>query len=140
MHKQLILFFLLTTVAFSITIEDAIMLKYGSYISSALLFIVLLFSFLLYWTLHYKRLAKNLKEELNVINEALKTMQGRLQKNELLGMQNIHELENKIVELKQKEKSLEDNLKEGLKSQVVTKIEEYQSKRATQIDRLSIHG
>ena len=140
MHKQLILFFLLTTVAFSMTIEEAIMLKYGSYISSSLLFIVLLLAFLFYWTFHYKKLAKNLKEELNVRNEALKTIQGRLQKNEVSGIQNIHELENKIVELQQKTKSLEDNLKEGLKSQVVTKIEEYQAKRATQIERLSIHG
>jgi len=140
MHKQLILFFLLTTVAFSMTIEEEIMLKYGSYISSSLLFIVLLLAFLFYWTFHYKKLAKNLKEELNVRNEALKTIQGRLQKNEVSGIQNIHELENKIVELQQKTKSLEDNLKEGLKSQVVTKIEEYQAKRATQIERLSIHG
>lgn len=140
MQKQLIILFFLTTFSFSITIEGAIMLKYGSYISSSLLFIVLLISFLLYWTFHYKKSSKNLKEELNIRNEALKTIQGRLQKNEMLTMKNIHEFENQILELKQKIKRLEDNLKEGLKSQVITKMEEYQLKRAKQLDRLSIKG
>jgi uncharacterized membrane protein len=140
MRKQLIIFFSLTTFSFSITIGEAIMLEYGSYISSSLLFITLLIVFLLYWTFYYKKEAKNLKEELNVKNEALKTMQGRMQKGEVLSIQNEHDLEKQMLELKQVIKSLENNLKEGLKSQVVAKLEEYQKKRTKQMGRLDIKG
>ena len=138
MKKQLFILLFLTTLSFSISIQEAMMIKYGSYISASALFLVLLISFLLYWTFRYKKEVKNLKEELNVRNEALKTMQGRVQKTEVSSMQNIHELEKQILEQNQTIKSLENNLKEGLKSQVITKIEEYQVKRAKQMDRLDI--
>lgn len=138
MQKQLIIFFFLTTVSFSITIGEAVMLEYGSIISSSLLFIVLFLSFLLYWTFYYKKETRKLTEELSVRSEALKTMQGRIQKNEVLRIQDEHEVEKQILELKQTINSLENNLKEGLKSQVVVKIEEYQKKRVKQMDRLDI--
>ena len=138
MKKQLFILLFFTTFSFSISIQEAMMIKYGSYISASALFLVLLISFLLYWTFRYKKEVKNLREELNVRNEALKTMQGRVQKTEVSSMQNKHELEKQILEQNQTIKSLENNLKEGLKSQVITKIEEYQVKRAKQMDRLDI--
>lgn len=138
MQRQLFLLLFLTTLSFSISIQEAMMIKYGSYISASALFIVLLISFLLYWTLRYKKEVKKLKEELMVANEVLRTMQGRMQKSEVTNIQNEHEFEKKILELKQTVQSLENNLKEGLKSQVVTKVEEYQKKRTKQMDRLDI--
>jgi len=138
MQKQLILFFFLTTLSFSITIEEAMMIEYGSYISASALFLVLLLGFLLYWTFHYKKLVKKLKEELNVGNEALKTIQGRVQKSEVASIQNEHEFEKQVLSLKQTIIRLESNLKEGLKSQVVAKVEEYQRKRTKEMDRLDI--
>ncbi len=138
MYKQLILFFFFTTSSFSITIEEAMMIEYGSYISALLLFVFLLIAFLLYWTFQYKKSSKSLKEELNVRNEALKTIQGRMQKYEVKSMQNEHLLEKQLLELKQTINTLENNLKEGLRSQVVSKIEEYQKKRTKQMDRLDI--
>lgn len=140
MQKQLIILFLLTSFSFSISIQEAMMIKYGSYISSSLLFVVLLIVFLIYWALRYKKEAKKLKEELNVRNEALKTIQGRMQKSEVLSMENEHELEKQTLELKQTIKGLENNLKEGLKSQVIVKIEEYQRKRTKYMDDLDIKG
>lgn len=129
MQKVLITLLFLTTFSFSITIEEAIMLKYSSYISSSLLFIVILIAFLLYWTFHYKKSAKNLRAELAVRNEGLKTMQRRIQNSEVLSIKKEHELEKKILEFTQTISNLEKKLKEGLKSQVVSKIEEYQMKR-----------
>jgi hypothetical protein len=129
MKKLLIIFLFLTTVSFSISIQEAMMIKYGSYIASSALFIVLLISFLLYWSLHYKKSSKNFKEALTVKTEAFKTMQGRMQKSEVSNIKMEHELEKKILELTQTISGLEKKLKEGLKSQVVSKIEEYQMKR-----------
>ena len=138
MQKQLIILFFLTTLSFSITIEEAMMIEYGSYISASALLIFLLIAFLLYWTFHYKKLVKQLKEELTIGNEALKTMQSRMQKSELERVKDEHKLEKEIFELKQDIKVLDDNLKKGLKSQVVSKIEEYQSKRTKHLDRVNI--
>ena len=138
MQRQLFLLLFLTTLSFSISIQEAMMIKHGSYISASALFIVLLIAFLLYWTFRYKKEVKKLKEELTVGNEVLRTMQGRMQKSEVTNIQNQHELEKKTLELKQTIQSLENNLKEGLKSQVVAKIEEYQKKRTKQMDRLDI--
>jgi hypothetical protein len=117
------------TSASSITVEEELMYKYGSYIPASLLFIALLIIFLLYWTFHYKKSVKNLKAELAVRNEGLKTIQRRIQNNEVLSIKKEHELEKKILEFTQTISNLEKKLKEGLKSQVVSKIEEYQMKR-----------
>jgi len=116
----------LTTVSFSISIE-----------ASALL-IVLIIVFLFYWTLHYKKLAKNLQSELLQRDEALTNLQESIQENELVKVKDEHKFEKEISDLKQEIKTLDENLKKGLKSQVVSKIEEYQSKRTKQMDRLSI--
>ena len=138
MQKQLIILFLFTTFSFSISIEEAMMLKYGSYISSSLLFIVLLIGFLLYWTFHYKKSAKNLTVELTQKEDELSALSNIMQERALDRVQNEHKLEKQIFELKQDSKSLNDKLKEGLKSQVVSKIEEYQAKRIKQLDRVDI--
>lgn len=138
MKKSLFILLFLTTLSFSISIQEAMMIKYGSYISASALFLVLLIAFLLYWTFRYKKEVKNLSEELKVRDEALKTLQGRMQKSEVTAMQNEHALEKNIIELNQTIKNLENSLKEGLKSQVITKIEAYQTKRTKQMDRLNI--
>ena len=138
MKKQLIILLLLTTLSFSISIEEAMMIQYGSYISVSALLIVLIIAFLFYWTLHYKKLAKNLKSELIQKDEALTSLQESIQESELVKVKDEHKFEKEISDLKQEIKTLDENLKKGLKSQVVSKIEEYQSKRTKQMDRLSI--
>ena len=138
MKKQLIILLLLTTLSFSISIEEAMMIQYGSYISASALLIVLIITFLFYWTLHYKKLAKNLKSELIQKDEALTSLQESIQESELVKVKDEHKFEKEISDLIQEIKTLDENLKKGLKSQVVSKIEEYQSKRTKQMDRLSI--
>jgi len=120
------------------SIEEAMMIQYGSYISSSALFIVLLIAFLLYWMVHYKKSAKNLKSELTQSEEDLNTLKKTIQESELEKVKDDHKLETEISDLKQEIKVLNEDLKKGLKSQVVNKIEEYQTKRTKQMDRLSI--
>jgi len=138
MQKQLIILFFLTTLSFSITIEEAMMIEYGSYISSSALFIVLLLLFLFYWTFYYKKSVKKLKLELTQREEALSSMHITMQKSELSRVKDEHKFEKQIVELHQDIKALEDDLKKGLKSQVVSKIDEYQSKRIKHLARVDI--
>jgi len=138
MKKQLILLLLLTTLSFSITIEEAMMIEYGSYISASALLIVLLIAFLLYWMLHYKKLVKNLKSELVKKEATLNNLKEIIQESELAKVKDEHKFEKEISDLKQEIKKLDEELKKGLKSQVVSKIEEYQNKRTKQMDRLSI--
>jgi len=120
------------------SIEEAMMIQYGSYISSSALFIVLLIAFLLYWMVHYKKSAKNLKSELTRNKKDLNTLKKTIQESELEKVKDDHKLEKEISDLKQEIKVLNEDLKKGLKSQVVNKIEEYQTKRTKQMDRLSI--
>jgi len=138
MKKQLILLLLLTTLSFSITIEEAMMIQYGSYISASALLIVLLIIFLLYWTVHYKKLVKKLESELTQKEATLNSLKETIQESELAKVKDEHKFEKEISDLKQEIKKLDEDLKKGLKSQVVSKIEEYQTKRTKQMDRLSI--
>jgi hypothetical protein len=138
MQKQLIILFLLTTFSFSITIEEAMMIEYGSYISASVLFVVLLIAFLFYWTFNYRKLAKNLKLELDQKEEDINAIKIYMQENKLENIRDKHKFEKEIVELNQDIKALEDDLKKGLKSQVVTKIDEYQFKRTKHLDRVDI--
>lgn len=138
MQKKIMLFLFLTTYAFSITIEEAMMLKYGSYISASLLFVFLLIIFLIYWIFQYKKDIKKLKDKIIKTNEELNVMELKLQEGSLEKVQDMHKFEKKVSELNQNIKSLEDDLKKGLKSQVIAKIDEYQSKRTKQLDRVDI--
>lgn len=138
MQKKIMLFLFLTTYAFSITIEEAMMIKYGSYISASLLFVFLLIIFLIYWIFQYKKDIKKLKDKIIKTNEELNVMELKLQEGSLEKVQDMHKFEKKVSELNQNIKSLEDDLKKGLKSQVITKIDEYQSKRTKQLDRVDI--
>jgi len=138
MKKILTILSLLTSLSFSMSIEEAIMIHYGSYISASALFLVLLISFLIYWTIHYKKMTKNLNSELTQKEESINGLKESIKEAELLKIKDEHEVEKEISELKQTIKELEENLKKGLKSQVVSKIEEYQSKRTNQMVRLSI--
>ena len=138
MQKKIMFLLFLTTSSFSITIEEAVMLKYGSYISASLLFVFLLIIFLIYWTFQYKRDVKRLRDKVVKTNKELNVMELKLQEGSLEKVQDIHKFEKKVSELNQNIKSLEDDLKKGLKSQVITKIDEYQSKRTKQLDRVDI--
>lgn len=138
MQKKIMLFLFLTTYAFSITIEEAMMIKYGSYISASLLFVFLLIIFLIYWIFQYKKDIKKLRDKIIKTNEELNVMELKLQEGSLEKVQDMHKFEKKVSELNQNIKSLEDDLKKGLKSQVITKIDEYQSKRTKQLDRVDI--
>jgi len=88
--------------------------------------------------MHYKRLVKNLKSELTQKEELLDSLKETIQESELVKVKDEHRFENEISELKQEINRLDEDLKKGLKSQVVSKIEEYQNKRIKQMDRLSI--
>jgi len=136
--QKIMLFLFVTTYAFSITIEEAMMLKYGSYISASLLFVFLLIIFLIYWIFQYKKDIKKLRNKIIKINEELNVMELKLQEGTLEKVQDMHKFEKKVSELNQNIKSLEDDLKKGLKSQVIAKIDEYQSKRTKQLDRVDI--
>jgi len=138
MQKKIMLFLFLTTYAFSITIEEAMMIKYGSYISASLLFVFLLIIFLIYWIFQYKKDIKKLRDKIIKTNEELNVMELKLQEGSLEKVQDMHKFEKKVSELNQNIKSLEDDLKKGLKSQVIAKIDEYQSKRTKQLDRVDI--
>jgi septal ring factor EnvC (AmiA/AmiB activator) len=140
MQNQLIILFFLTTFSFSITIEEAMMIEYGSYISASALFIVLLLAFLLYWTFHYKKSVKKLELELTQREETLSTLNSTIQNSELERIKDEHKFEKQIVELNQDIKALEDDLKKGLKSQVVSKIDEYESKRRKHLNRVDIES
>jgi len=140
MMKRLTIFLLSTTFLFSMSIERAIMIQYGSYISVAALLIVLLIVFLLYWTIHYKKSVKSLKSELAQKEETLSTLQESIRKHEVEKIKEEHRFEKEISDLKQEINRLNEDLKKGLKSQVVSKIEAYEAKRAKQMDRLSIKG
>jgi len=122
------------------SIERAIMIQYGSYISVAALLIVLLIAFLLYWTMHYKKSVKSLKSKLAQKEESLSTLQESIRKHELEKVKEEHRFEKEISDLKQEINRLNEDLKKGLKSQVVSKIEAYEAKRAKQMNRLSIKG
>ena len=138
MQKQFIILFFLTTLSFSVTIEEEMMLKYGSYISASLLFLVLLIVFLLYWTFHYQKLVKNLSVEVEQREETLSVLQRSIQETELESLKAQHKAEKEIVQLKQNIKALDNSLKEGLKSQIVSKIDEYKAKRTKHLDRVNI--
>jgi septal ring factor EnvC (AmiA/AmiB activator) len=138
--KQLTLLLLFTTLSFSTTIEEAMMIKYGSYISVLALLTILLIAFLFYWTIRYKKMVKSLKSELAQKEETLSSLQETLKESELERVKDEHRFEKEVSELKQEIKKLNEELKKGLKSQVVSKIEEYQTKRAKQMDRLSIEA
>jgi len=138
MKKTLTIFLLLTSLSFSMSIEEAMMVRYGSYISASALLIILVIAFSLYWAMHYKKLVKNLKTELTQNEELLNSLKETIQESELAKVKDEHKFENEISDLKQEIKKLDEDLKKGLKSQVVSKIEEYQNKRTKQMDRLSI--
>ena len=138
--KRLTVFLLSTNFLFSMSIERAIMIQYGSYISVAALLIVLLIAFLLYWTMHYKKSVKSLKSKLAQKEESLSTLQESIRKHELEKVKEEHRFEKEISDLKQEINRLNEDLKKGLKSQVVSKIEAYEAKRAKQMNRLSIKG
>ena len=138
--KRLTVFLLSTNFLFSMSIERAIMIQYGSYISVAALLIVLLIAFLLYWTMHYKKSVKSLKSKLAQKEESLSTLQEAIRKHELEKVKEEHRFEKEISDLKQEINRLNEDLKKGLKSQVVSKIEAYEAKRAKQMNRLSIKG
>ena len=138
MHTRLTLLLLLPIFSFATSLEDAFMAKYESYIYSSLFFIVLLIGFLLYWVLLYKKERKSFKSLVNIKDEAFKTMENRVHGSELTWVKKENELGREIFELKQNIQTLENKLKEGLKSQVVLKIDEYQAKRKKLMDRADI--
>jgi len=82
----------------------------------------------------------SLKSDLTQKEEALNSLKETIQESELAKVKDEHRFDNEISDLKQEIKKLNEDLKKGLKSQVVSKIEEYQSKRTKQMDRLSIKG
>jgi len=138
MKKILITFLFLTSLSFSMSIEEAMMVRYGSYISAAALLIILLIAFSLYWAIHYKKMVKNLRSELTQKEEEQNSLKETIRENEVEKIKDEHRFEKEISDLKQEITRLDEDLKKGLKSQVVTKIEEYQNKRTKQMDRLSI--
>jgi len=138
MKKILITFLFLTSLSFSMSIEEAMMVRYGSYISAAALLIILLIAFSLYWAIHYKKMVKNLRSELTQKEEEQNSLKETIRENEVEKIKDEHKFEKEISDLKQEITRLDEDLKKGLKSQVVTKIEEYQNKRTKQMDRLSI--
>ena len=138
MMKTLTIFLLLTSLSFSMSIEEAMMIRYGSYISASALLILFLIVFSLYWAIYYKKSVKKLKNELIQKEKALNSLQETIQESELKKVKDEHKFENEISNLKQEINKLDEDLKKGLKSQVVSKIEEYQNKRTKHMDRLSI--
>jgi len=106
-------------------IDEAIM-PYKGYIIMVSVFILLVLAFLL------KRSQKALKENqilLNEKDEKIKWLRQISAENDYRQTSKIQDMEKKILELTYTIDKLEQKAKEGTKNQVVSKIEELQSKR-----------
>lgn len=93
---------------------------------------------LLFLVSKHKKSLKKLSEELSEKDEKIKMLRQYAYENELKRKDREHEIEKTILGLEHTIKALEKKEKEGLKSQVVLKIEAAQQRRERQLKRVNL--
>lgn len=106
--------------------------------STIILLIIILIGVLLYLIRGYKKSLKSKELLLIEKDEKIKSLRQYSYEMELKRVEREHEVEKEFLRLKHLIKELEKKEKEGLKSQVVTKLEEYQKRRAQQLKRVNL--
>jgi F0F1-type ATP synthase membrane subunit b/b' len=111
----------------------------SQYGSAVLLFTVMFIGLLLFLVIHYKRKLTQKEKILNEKDEKIKSLRQYSYEMELKRVEREHEVEKEILNLNHTISELETKQHEGLKNQVVNKIEEYQTKRAKILNRAGIN-
>ena len=109
-----------------------------SYFIAIVLLILLILLFLTYLTLKYSNELKKLQITNIEKDEKVKTLRQYAYEAELKKVDREHEVEKSTLILEHTIQSLEIKAKEGLKSQVVLKIEVAQKKRERQLKRVNL--
>jgi heme exporter protein D len=117
---------------------DTILNHYGNYLFLAMALSLILIFILLYRLKQSKKSLKNIKELLSKKEIEIENLYGVITKAEQKETQEKHQGEKEILELNHKIRTLEEKLKEGIKSQVISKIVEYQNRRSKVLDRVGI--
>jgi len=132
------LFLLFTELAQAKFIDMELLKEYEEFSLAFILLISVAFLILLYLTIKSKKLLKQQYKILFQKEMNIKQLKESSSNQDLLWLNKEHALEKKIFELEQEVKELERSKKEGLKSQVVTKIEEYQNRREKVLEKSEI--
>ena len=93
--------------------------------------ILFLMAFLLYLVFKYKIMIKRQKEKIVNLKQLNAQEEARLERK-------VNDAEEKILELTHTVKRLNNNINEGTKNQVVTKINAQQNKRARELKRTGL--
>jgi hypothetical protein len=99
----------------------------------------MLIGLLLYLTIRYKKIVKLQTIQLNEKDEKIKSLRQYSYEVELKRVEREHDVEKEIMTLNHTIKTLETSEKEGLKSHVVTMIEQYEKTSAQQLERANIN-
>lgn len=108
------------------------------YASAVLLAIILFVFLLLFLVIYTRRALKKQSTFLNEQEEKIKSLRQYSYEAELKRVEREHEIEKELLALNHTIKELETGQKEGLKNQIVRKIEEYEKKRMQQLQRADI--
>ncbi len=106
--------------------------------STIILLIIIFIGVLLYLIRGYKKSLKSKELLLIEKEEKIKSLRQYSYEMELKRVEREHEVEKEFLRLNHLIKELEKKEKEGLKSQVATKLEEYQKRRAQQLKRVNL--
>jgi len=118
-------------------LTEMIFLHYGNSIIAFVVILSLIFLTLFYRLFRYKKSLKVKNEMLEEQEKILNQLKELLKEKELEMLATGHEVEKNILELNYKIKALEAKEKQGLKSEVVSKIEAFQSLREKRLERLN---
>jgi len=110
----------------------------SGYLFPVIIIVVLALLFLLYLVGRYKKELKSKNELIAQKEEKIKWLRQINAENEHKRVTKEHEVEKKIMELNHTIQTLEEKAKEGMKNQLVAKIEAQQSKRARQLERAGL--
>ena len=120
-----------------VLLVNSLLLGEGNFTLLSLAFIVISLS-LIYLIVKYKKSIKNLNILLDEKEEKIKSLRQYAYENELKKVEREHEKEKEILVLQHSIKELELKAKEGLKSQIVAKLEESEKRRERQLKRVNL--
>jgi len=140
MNHKLSLFILLfsTELSQASFLNVEVLKEYESLSLALFILVTIAIIVLTYLTIRYKKLLNQQHKILFKKEMDIKQLKQTSNNQEISWLGKEHTLDKKIFELEQSIRDLERVKKEGLKSQVVTKIEEYQSRREKVLDRSNI--
>ena len=140
MNFKLLLFTVILFTEFSQAkfINADMVVEYEQFFLSLLLLVVIGVATLTYMLIKSKKLLKQQYKILFQKDMEVKTLKKIHNEEKMLSLKKEHSLESKLVEMEQNIKSLEQMKKEGLKNQVVSKIEEYQNRRTQQLNSVNL--